>query len=814
MLKSLFRKQPPLDTGAALQQAVAFHQQGRLDDAEPLYLAILDAQPAHFDARHLFGVLRLQQGRSDEALALISKALTTNPNSPQALANAGMALQALGRHDEALASYDKAIALKPDFADAAFNRGNALNALGRLEEAVASYDQGIAINPRFAAAWANRGHALQRLNRHDDALHSLDAALALRPDDAQTLNRRGNALSQRNRHGEAIADYDRALEIDPAFADASSNRGNALHALGRDHEALAAYDRALGVAPDHTAALYNRAVVLHALDRRDEAIAAYATALAVKPDSAATHTGLGNVFQTLREYGEARACYLRALSLQPDHAEAHLNLGNVFDAEGEYAQAQDCYRAAVSLRPGYAEALWASAVSQLGLVYGPDAVRADVRSDFSRSLAELETRFTGDGVADGATTVGLLQPFFLAYHEEDNRDLLARYGRLCVRLMSAWYDGQGFSRPTRVPGPTLRVGIVSAHIYVHSVWTAILEGWFRHLDADRFSLHVFYTGAVEDQATDFARTRAAHFEAGGNGLRGWVEAILGQQLDAIIYPEIGMHPMTTKLASMRLAPVQAATWGHPETTGLPTIDYFLSAQDLEPTDADGNYTERLVVLPHLGCSCRPVAVGPLAPDLATLGIEPHIPLLLCPGTPYKYLPENDHLLVDIARGVGRCQLVFFTEACSHRSAQLQRRLEGKFAGAGMDLREHVVFVPWQSQAAFLGLMRRADVYLDTLGFSGFNTAMQAVECGLPIVTREGRFMRGRLASGILNRMGLTDLVGRSDGDYVRLAVKLALDGDFRQRARDRIEVARPILFDDVAPVRALEAFLLESASRC
>src|ERR1035437_10278747 len=92
-------------------------------------------------------------------------------------------------------------------------------------------------------------------------------------------------------------------------------------------------------------------------------------------------------------------------------------------------------------------------------------------------------------------------------------------------------------------------------------------------------------------------------------------------------------------------------------------------------------------------------------------------------------------------------------------------------------------------------MKQADVFLDTIGFSGFNTAMQAVECSLPIVTREGRFMRGKLASGILRRMGMTELIASTEGDYVNLAVKLAQDAEYRRGIRQRIETSRPVLFE-------------------
>ena len=91
--------------------------------------------------------------------------------------------------------------------------------------------------------------------------------------------------------------------------------------------------------------------------------------------------------------------------------------------------------------------------------------------------------------------------------------------------------------------------------------------------------------------------------------------------------------------------------------------------------------------------------------------------------------------------------------------------------------------------------------------------MQAIECGLPIVTREGRFMRGRLASGILRRMGVIELIASTEEEYVNLAIKLARDSVFRQDIGQRIEISRPVLFDDVTTVRALEDFLISAVER-
>jgi predicted O-linked N-acetylglucosamine transferase (SPINDLY family) len=242
------------------------------------------------------------------------------------------------------------------------------------------------------------------------------------------------------------------------------------------------------------------------------------------------------------------------------------------------------------------------------------------------------------------------------------------------------------------------------------------------------------------------------------------------------------------------------------------MDYYLSAEDLEPPDAQSSYEEQLVLLPHLGCCYEQRPVPGSAPDFSAMGINFELPVFLCPGTPFKYAPRHDQLFLEIARRVGQCQFIFFTHPVQAYSAKLRYRLQVAFSKASMDINAFVQFVPWLERPDFYNLMKRADVLLDTIGFSGFNTIMQAVECGLPFVTREGRFMRGRLASGILRRMGLPELIAKNEEDYIELAVKLATSVYHRNEIQRSIVEKRPILFDDLAPVRALEDFLTRVAN--
>jgi len=206
--------------------------------------------------------------------------------------------------------------------------------------------------------------------------------------------------------------------------------------------------------------------------------------------------------------------------------------------------------------------------------------------------------------------------------------------------------------------------------------------------------------------------------------------------------------------------------------------------------------------------CRPYEVEPAALDLAKLGIDERYPLLVCPGVPFKYRPQHDAILVEIARRLGRCTLLFFQHEIPELSRMLEARLATAFAQNQLDHRHFLKWIPWQPRAAFFALLGRADVYLDTIGFSGFNTLMQAAQCHLPCVTLAGRFMRGRLGSGILERLGLTELIAHRDADYVELSVRLAEDAAYRATIRARMQLAEHRLYADTTAIDALSDVLM------
>lgn len=641
----------------------------------------------------------------------------------------------------------------------------------------------------------------------------LSEALELNPSSADAHRNLGEAYRMVGKLDEAAAQYEMAVSLKPDYPEAHNNLGITRGSLGRHESAISSFLNAIACDPDFALAHVNLGIAYRERGRLEEAIRALESAINIDGDLGSAHIQLAKTLQACGRDAEALAEYQHGLAIDPDLAEGHLLLGYMLHEQGMIDDALECFDAAVRLCPEGVGARWASTMSQLALVHEAQDQAETSRGNFSKALDELDALLDSPRSRDGEHAVGMQQPFYLAYHEANNRDLLSRYGDLCCRLMHSWQSREGILwQPPETAGK-LRVGVVSGQVRNHSVWHAIVKGWLQHVDQDRFSFHVFHTGLGKDTETSFAESRAAYFAHAPKTLREWAEAIVAQRLNVLIYPEIGMDPVTLKLASMRLAPVQVVAWGHPETSGLPTLDYYLSAEDFEPEKAQDNYAERLVPLPHLGCCYEALPVNDTTIALDDLGIDERLPILLCPGVPFKYLPQHDWVLVEIARRLQHCQLVFFNHKRENLSEKLAQRLEAAFESGGLFFHAYGVFLPWLKRDAFYALMRKASVYLDTIGFSGFNTAMQAIECGLPIVTKDGRFMRGRLASGILKRMDMPEFVAKSEQDYVDLAVRLASDSSYWSQTRRAIETKRAVLFDDMVPIRALEQFLMRVSGR-
>jgi len=683
------------------------------------------------------------------------------------------------------------------------------------------FRRAVASSPHDAAAYRRLAGAEFSAGFGAASIASYRRALELEPGNVRAYNNLGRVLQQAGDWHAAADCYRRALALDEAYPVAHNNLANVLAAFGQTDGALARYQRAVALRSDFVEAWVGCAKTLLALGRAAEALTCSDRAIVLRPAFAEAWFVRGEALNALDRCAEALTCCERALALRPDHPEALFARAHLRRGMGDHRGAVAGFREALRVKPDYAAARLGAVMAEIPALPLTTEESAESRLAFGRALAALDAHLRIDPAVDATALVGALQPFYLAYQDEDNRDLLGHHGRLCTRLMTDWQHRAALAPIAPItPIAALpsgqshrdkrRIAIISAQIADHSVYQAITHGWLERLDRRRFVVDVFHLGRSADALTQAARGMVDHFEQGPHSTREWAAAILDRRPDVVIYPEVGMDQTTLQLACLRLARTQLLAWGHPQTSGLPTLDYYVSAEAFEPADGAAHYTEQLIRLPNLGVYYERFTGAenalPTIPQDDGTG-----PSFVCAGTPFKYLPQHDTVLVDIARRLGRCRFHFFSYRDGALSRRLLHRLHEAFAAAGLDGNDYLVLQPWMSRPAFHEFLRTADLYLDTIGFSGFNTVMQALECGLLVVSCRGRFQRGRLGSGILERLSLPGLVADSVRAYIDLVVSLAESGAARMQVRERLRANLPNAYRDQSSVEALQRFLWDVA---
>jgi protein O-GlcNAc transferase len=730
------------------------------------------------------GDAHLKLGELDQAEQCYRLVLESDPLNRNALINLGFVLKELGRFPESIELIDHALRIAPDNADAHYLRAILHQAGGDLARAAFHLEKAVTLRPEFELAYREMVVALFRMGRAGDATRWCERALERIPNSAELHFYRSNLHKHANATDAAIASARTALQLRPGLLAARTSLSELL---------LKALQEAHIASQENAGSDRN-------LQRIHEIAAGYAD--------------LGLAYSWSSDFPAARAAFEQALALAPNVADYHLSLGIVFRDQQEVTAAAASFDRAIALDPDNVRARWAKSLVYASPFPESPAAAERARIEIIAGLKEF-SRWSDGRKLQGEDFVGSDSPFYLSYQEQNNRPVFECYGSLCCQAMGFSFDGRRAASPSAAPPAPgrIRIGIVSTDIREHSVWFALIKGWFEHFDRKRFEVGAFSLTSTPDRETDWAEVHSDFLVSGPKTVRQWAESISAVGPAVLIYPAIGMDVTTLQLASLRLAPTQINTWGHPETSGLPTIDLYLSGENFEPVDAQQFYSEKLVLLPHLGNCYQGRVQHAVEPDLGALGIDPTRPMLICSGTAFKYQVEYDRVLIQIARQVDGSQLIFFRQRPESLSDLLKARLEQAFSRAGLDFARHVRFIPAQPLQVFHGLLRRAHIALDTIGFSGYNTAIQAIEAGLPLVTRDGRFLRGRLASGILRRLGLTELIAQTTDEYVSLATRLATDSEFHQRVRSEIVRRRAILLNDVAPIRHLENLLEIQAKR-
>lgn len=709
---------------------------------------------------------------------------------PQALATA-IEHHRAGRFGQAERIYRAILQADPRHPDALHLLGLIAHEAGRHDAAIEYIRQAIALRADAPSFHGSLGLAYQALGQHDEAVRAFQEALRLKPDYAEVHNNLGAVWKSQGQLDQAEAEFRAAIRHNPDFAEAHWNLAQLLDDKGKPDEAAKHRRRAL---PEAAVAHKDRADALLRAGRAAEAVEVYRQAIAVAPTYVNAYNDLGNALQQAGKLDEAIACYSRALQIEPSHAPAHGNLGVYFKDQGKLEEAAKHFKAALAVQPSDMPRVL------LAMLLPPVYMSQQDLEDRRRALIENLARLKQEGVKLDPSREVVPNLFYLAYQGFNDRDIQRDFAALYVPNMPPAPQLRA-----NCAGRKIRLGLISRYFKDHTIGL-LMRGLVANISRDRFEVTTLTFAPPRDPVAEAICRGADRYVVLADHVPTARQAILDLKLDVLFHADIGMDPTTFSLAFSRLAPVQCVTWGHPLTTGIPVIDYFISSELIEPEGAEEHYTEKLVRLKTLPFYYyRPAAPSPLR-GREQFGLPADSHVYSCLQTLFKFHPQFDEALGGILRRDPRGIVVMLQGKHQHWEEMLRRR----WATTLPDVVDRIRFFPPQQRGDFLNLMAVSDVLLDTYPFSGGNTSYEGLALGVPIVTLAAPFMRGRITYALYKKMGMMDCVAATPAEYIERAVELGTDAERRRIVREKIAAASGVLFEDMEAVRELEAFFVKA----
>jgi protein O-GlcNAc transferase len=775
----------PLLLRALARQATG-DRSGALDDLrQTTRLA-----PQQVEAWLQLGELQLALGERSAALDAARAASRLTGRDTAVQFRVGTLLDRAGSAAEAEQVYHRVLAAAPSHVPALNNLASLERARGALAPARERLERVVAIDPAFEPGHLNLAAVLAAAD--DDPASEIAClvnGLQHCPRSVALCFRLGLARLRAADLLRAEAAFRQVLDLDPRHVDALNNLGTIRLREGEPALARALLEQALAIAPGHAAALSNLGSSLLMLGHAQEAAQAYAGAVEADARLDDGWLGMGVSLLELGQPEPARRCIAQALTLSPTRLEVHLAMAKLLAQIGDLETARAHFDAAYALQPSLIldvrRSLMLSPVH--ASVQGLQAERARFEREVERLIA-APGEITETDLLNHADTW-----FYLAYQGCNDRALRMQLAHLLSTHCPALDYVSPHVLATRDRSRPIRIGFVGRFFHNHSVgrfFNPVIEALA--VD-DRFEVVVFLLDPRRDALVEQLIARPLRsIDLPGWSLEKAREQIESQSLDILVYPEIGMDPFTWLLAFSRLARLQCVLQGHSVTTGIPTIDCFISSELIEPADAQSQFSEQLAQLPGLPMVLDPLPRLPPPLARSELGIDEDVDLYLCPMKLQKVHPAMDAAVAQILRGNPRARVAFMQDDTHPNWHAI---VEGRMRVAMPDVCSRLLFLPWmRDSASFIRLLRTADVILDSFHHGGATTAHLCLASGRAVVAWRSGTSRAGFIDGYYRLLGVTGCMADTPEQYVEIALRLTAEPAWRTQIETAIGRGLPALY--------------------
>ena len=662
-----------------------------------------------------------------------------------------------------------------------FNGGNACRDLGNTSEGLRLYREALEVHPSFSECRHNLALALLEAGQPLEAERELRLLLRDQPGYAQAAFCLGNLLRDDKRKPEAIEAFRLCLEYAPSYPDAWNNLGLVQASHGDINSAMASYRQALSLDSAFKLSRQNLAQALTEQKRHSEALEQFerfGQIADLSPNEQVV--GLQGRINCLMELGR----YSDGVAIA-DHCHADRRVQLM------------------------------TRLHVLPVLYSTNAEVSEVRQRWSDDAHELYGLLEGISLEDPAWELlyahaWSLTNFYLAYQMEDDRPLQELYAGILDRILRPRLDAFMQPLPQRDPADTspLRVGVISPHLFNHNgaIWAL---GWLEGI-ADKPDYEIFSYNVADGEDSGSQRFAALgtyrHLPLQADNPEPMLQQILNDQLDLLIFTDIGMHPVSKVTSVLQLAPVQGQGWGHPISSGSRTIHYYFSGEGMEPEGNDAHYSEKLYRLPNTGLNYEvPAALHDGQRLFEKFDLPRDRPILNSLQSTFKYVPRNDRTYAEIAKRHPEAFIVLVGHMGNGDiTDRLYERLRPHFEDRALQIEHHLRILPRLDYGDFMGLLAISHHTIDTIDWNGGNSSMQSFSLDCPVVTLPTAFMRGRHTVAMLELLELPELIAKDSEDYLAISSRLLSDNSFHGEMKQKIQERKSRLFNDKSVARAFQ----------
>lgn len=659
-----------------------------------------------------------------------------------------------------------------------------------------------------AKAHQAMGQVLWQQGDRPGALDHFKAACRYQEQDIDLLLTLASAHAQLHQPQEALETYQNIMNLDPTHPESHYEASLILESQGQLKAATALMATMNRLEPQNLLWLDSLGSLYFKQGQLPEAIAVFKQLTQLDPGNPEPWINMGTLQLALNQFDSAQTAFETALQVDPNALQAKIGLSDTLQNLNETVQARSLYQEVLLTLAKTPTPLLSQEVLRtrlatiLPVIYQDHEDIAHWQQVLQTELAALEA--APPHLENPVHSVGRT-PFYLPYQGRNHVD----YQRRLAKVLAPSVPSLTVKARVKAPGEKIRVGFVSKYLQPQHTIGKVMHGVISGLDRTQFEVALCHLGEGLSGSVPFT----PHPEDTRVELPLWdtltaATTLAGLALDILVYCDIGMEPASYFLAFSRLAPVQCVTWGHPITSGIPTVDYYISSTYFEdPIGAQPHYSEKLLCLDELPTCYTPPKLPAHPKSKSDFGLPEDQPLYACPQSLYKLHPDFDPILNGLLAANPEAVLYFF-EGFHPR---IHQALQARWAKTIPQHHQRLKFLPRVSAEDFYQFLAVIDVMVDPIHFGGGNTSLEALSFGTPIITLPTPLLSGRFTLGFYQKMGIphvvSHLVAQTPEEYIEKASRLGRDSALRQSLRTDLKGNSTVLFDNPAVIRAWEKAL-------